>query len=86
MATTEQVRDALHAIPFRPFRIRLAGGRIYTVRQPDFVALPPRGREMAFYETVSEHDDPILHRIAIGLVREILDEAGPPATPKPDDQ
>jgi hypothetical protein len=45
--TTEQFRDALRAVPFRPFVIRTADGREYTVDHPE-VALPSRtGRTVA---------------------------------------
>jgi hypothetical protein len=32
-----RIRELLHAIPFRPFIIRMADGREYRVMHPDFV-------------------------------------------------
>jgi hypothetical protein len=32
-----RVRELLHATPFQPFLIRMAGGREYRVDHPDFV-------------------------------------------------
>lgn len=36
------IREALHKVPFQPFVIRLADGRQLHVRHPDFVALLKR--------------------------------------------
>ncbi len=38
----EGIREALHNQPFKPFDIRLAGGRSLPVRHPDFVAVGKR--------------------------------------------
>ncbi len=32
-----RVRELLHALPFRPFVIRLADGREYRIEHPDYV-------------------------------------------------
>ena len=42
--TIEQLRNAHHAHPFRPFTIRLADGRAYEVPHPDFLSYSPSGR------------------------------------------
>jgi hypothetical protein len=75
MATVEQVGNAMHAAPFRPFRVRLVDGRSYLVRHPDFVALPtaPRRRD------ITVHDDDGPHWIDLGLVSELYLEASPSA-------
>ncbi len=36
------IREALHKQPFEPFNVRLADGRRFEVRHPDFVAVHPR--------------------------------------------
>ncbi len=36
------VQDALRTEPFRPFVIRVADGRAFSVPHPDFVAASPR--------------------------------------------
>jgi len=67
MATKEQVRDAMHAQPFRAFTVFLADGRSYTVKHPDFIAIPasPRGRDLMIY------DDQGSHFIDMGLIVEV---------------
>jgi hypothetical protein len=42
--TTEQFRATLRQQPFRPFKIRMADGRIFDVAHPDFVAQSHSGR------------------------------------------
>ena len=42
--TTDQFRAALKAQPFRPFTIRTADGREYTVEHPEFALLSKGGR------------------------------------------
>jgi hypothetical protein len=42
--TIEQVREAYHAQPFRPFILHLADGRQIPVHHRDFMAAPPTGR------------------------------------------
>lgn len=42
--TTEQFRAALHVQPFQPLTIRMADGRSFDVRHPDFVAHSHSGR------------------------------------------
>lgn len=50
-----EIRNLLHAEPFRPFFIHIAdGGRIRIVH-PDFVALAPTGREMSVYQSNGDH-------------------------------
>ena len=50
-----EIRNLLHAEPFRPFAIHVAdGGRIRVVH-PDFVAVAPTGREMSVYQPDGDH-------------------------------
>jgi len=74
MATLNQIRDAMHMQPFRPFAIQMADGRTYVVRHPDFVAVPqtPHGREIVFYGEGEDPDIPEIHHIDLGLVLEII--------------
>jgi hypothetical protein len=69
MAELESVRDALHHEPFRPFELRLVGGRTFVVRHPDFVALPPspRKRDIVFYDNAG------LHILDLRLILEITE-------------
>ena len=52
--TTEAIKDALHASPFAPFVIEVAGGKRFEVQHPDFVAVSPGGRTLTLY-TEGEH-------------------------------
>jgi hypothetical protein len=57
MAMLNQVRDAMHRQPFRPFTLYLVDGRSYLVPHPDFVAIPmsPRGRDLTVYDADGSH-------------------------------
>jgi hypothetical protein len=74
MATLTQIREAMRAQPFRPFAIQMADGPSYTVRHPDFVAVPQtrRGREIVFYAEREDAESPEMHLIDLGLVLEIV--------------
>ncbi|HEX4124624.1 MAG TPA: hypothetical protein VHY37_07840 [Tepidisphaeraceae bacterium] len=48
--TTEQLRIAWHAQPFRPFVIHLADGRHIDVVHSEFLALSPSGRTIIVYQ------------------------------------
>jgi hypothetical protein len=67
MATVEQIRKAMQSQPFRPFTVYLVDGRTYTVKHPDFIAVPssPRGREFVIY------DDQGSHYLDLGLIVEV---------------
>ncbi len=47
--TTEQLRAVRHALPFRPFRMRLADGRHLDVLHGDFLSQSPTGRTVIVY-------------------------------------
>ncbi|HEY0457075.1 MAG TPA: hypothetical protein VGE41_11920 [Verrucomicrobiae bacterium] len=51
----EEIRQALHAEPFRPFWIYLADGGRLRVRHQDFVAIEPAGRELIVYQSDNSH-------------------------------
>ncbi|PWU12152.1 MAG: hypothetical protein C5B50_22010 [Verrucomicrobia bacterium] len=48
--TIDAIRAAVNAEPFRPFRLRLAGGPTIAVLHPDYIALGPRGRTVIIYQ------------------------------------
>jgi hypothetical protein len=48
--TTEQFRATVHQQPFRPFRIRMADGRVFDVSHPDFIAQPQSGRTVIVFQ------------------------------------
>ena len=45
----DSIREALDAAPFQPFAIRLANGREYKVKHPDYAMVSPAGRSMMVY-------------------------------------
>ena len=53
--TTEQFKSALHHQPFRPFKIRMADGRLFDVPHPDFVALSHSGRTVVVFNADETH-------------------------------
>lgn len=48
--TVEQLHTAHRASPFRPFTIRLADGRSFLVRHPDFLSRSPSGRTIIVHQ------------------------------------
>jgi hypothetical protein len=88
MATLQQIREALHRQPFRPFLLQMANGTTYIVKHHDFIAIPPgtRGRELVLYTEGPTPDDPVMHLIDLALVLEVVTPApgtapNPPASP-----
>lgn len=49
--TTDQLRAALRNSPFRPFTIRMADGRAFSIAHPDFISMSPAGRTVVVYNT-----------------------------------
>lgn len=45
----QAIRDAIKAVPFRPFRMRLADGRELAVEHPDYILIAPNNREVVVY-------------------------------------
>ena len=85
MATTEQIRRAMHRQPFVPFTLRLADGTSYVVKHPDFIAVPPtaRGREATYYAEAngSGAEEYTTHLIDLGLVLEVIVPGERPVQP-----
>jgi hypothetical protein len=48
--TIEQLHTAHRASPFRPFTIRLADGRSFLVKHPDFLSRSPSGRTVIVHQ------------------------------------
>jgi hypothetical protein len=44
--TTDQIRKAWRAQPFKPFTLRTGGGREYEVRHPEMMLIIPPGRTL----------------------------------------
>jgi hypothetical protein len=47
--TSDRIKEALKAEPFRPFRLHLGGGRSLDVEHPELIAVSPTGRTAAVY-------------------------------------
>ena len=69
---SENLREVIHAAPFRPFALCMADGTRVDVPHPDFIAHPPGGRT-----AVVVGADESLQIIDVMLVTKI--EIGPPA-------
>ena len=54
--TIEQLRGTQRAQPFVPFTLRLADGRSYTIRHPDFISSHPQGRTVVVYHPGTHGD------------------------------
>jgi hypothetical protein len=72
MATKERLQTMMRAQPFRPFAVKLASGRSFTVKHPDFVSYGPDGTEM----TVHDHEG--VHLVDMLLV-EVLEPVTSPS-------
>jgi hypothetical protein len=67
MASVAQIREVMHAQPFRPFTVHLVDGRTYAVPHPDFIAVSTSLRN----RDLTVHDDDGVHLIDLALVVEI---------------
>lgn len=71
--TTEQLRSALRSVPFRPFTIRMADGRAFSIAHPDFLSISPAGRTVVVY-----HPDDSASIVDLLLMTEL--ELSPPSS------
>ena len=46
----EALRTLNHAVPFRPYLIRMASGEEYKVHHPDFISVSPRGSMIVLFD------------------------------------
>ena len=63
-----RIRELLHAIPFRPFIIRMADGSEHPVADPSFVMASPNERSSVIVE--EEHEDR-MHYLSPLLIRSV---------------
>lgn len=49
MIPASTVREAISAIPFRPFRIRTANQGDYETPHPDWLTISPKGRSLGIW-------------------------------------
>ena len=55
MLSQNEIRDIVHATPFKPFRLHLADGKALRVPHPEFVLA---GREQVVIATELPHETP----------------------------
>ena len=55
LMTTDSLRERIHAVPFRPFTIRLAGGRSVPVPHPNFILVTPAGGTAIIASNADDH-------------------------------
>jgi hypothetical protein len=55
MATNTQIRQMTTAQPFRPFTVKLVGGKVFAIRHPENIAIGPNGRDMAILDDEGTH-------------------------------
>jgi len=48
--TVQQLRAALHGMPFRPFTFHMGDGRSFHVPHSDFLSMSPTGRTVIVYQ------------------------------------
>ncbi|HUD45904.1 MAG TPA: hypothetical protein VMR33_03685 [Candidatus Baltobacteraceae bacterium] len=69
--TIDAIKEAVHAEPFRHFRLRLAGGPVVNVAHPDYIAFGPKGRTIVVYR-----DDDTFKILDTLLITEIAPATG----------
>jgi len=74
MATPDQLRAMITAVPFQPFLIRMTGGRQFVVRHPENASCGLNGRALTV------HDREGMHLVEMLLV-EVMEPLGAPSTP-----
>jgi hypothetical protein len=74
--TSDDIRQALRAVPFQPFRLHLVDQRRFEVRHRDFVMLSPKGRTLHFYASLKEGDWEIINLAMIASITPIHDAPG----------
>jgi hypothetical protein len=67
----DRIRELLHAVPFRPFVIRMVDGREFKIDHPEFVFAPPaKTPEVIVMEQQSER----VHFVSTLLISRIETE------------
>jgi hypothetical protein len=73
MATKDQLRELTTARPFRPFLVRMTGGRVFAVRHPENASTDLKGRRLWV------HDQAGTHLVEMHLV-EVMEPVEPSAS------
>ena len=59
------IREVMQSVPFRPFQLRLADGREFTVTHPDSIAIGQNGRPILHYDSERDNTTTILEPLLI---------------------
>ena len=73
--TANRIRELLHAVPFRPFKIHLSSGTKIRVPHSDFMSIAPSGRIAVVFGPKDE-----TYTLDVFLITAL--EAEPPKTGK----
>lgn len=73
--TSNEIRSALQAAPFRPFRLHFGSGRTVEVPHPEFASVSPSGRTAVVFTDPSHEGDKF--QIVDILLVEALEFVGP---------
>jgi hypothetical protein len=63
----DSIRAFNHAVPFRPYAIRMTSGEMHRVPHPDFVSISPRG---SFVVVIDRKEWP--HHLSTLLIEEAV--------------
>ncbi len=72
MATKEQLRTMVTAQPFRPYVIRMTGGRVFTVRHPENASCDPNGRSLVVQDEDGMH---LVEMLLVEVIEAVESEA-----------
>ena len=54
--TADRLHEYCRAMPFTPFRVHLANGRVIEVLRPDYTLITPSGRYFVHYRDDDSHE------------------------------
>jgi hypothetical protein len=76
------IRDAMQAMPFRPFSLRLADGRELFIRHPEFIAIAPNGWSAVVYDDMDSRMSILEPQLIVSIERFVPGSLAP-GTPGP---
>jgi hypothetical protein len=50
----EALRNLTHAVPFKPYMVRMASGEKYKVMHPDFISISPSGTQVVLFDEAGQ--------------------------------
>ena len=68
--SADELRNLLHAVPFRPFTVYLPSDKAFKIPHSDFAWVSPNGRTMILYQQENAGMDildvPLITRVEVG--------------------